>query len=383
MVSRRRFFAVAAGALVAVGGGASAFLLTREPHAARAPWDPAAVAPGDDARLRALALAILAPNPHNRQPWLFELIGDDTIAVYCDLERRLPETDPFDRQITIGFGCFLELLAMAAAADGHAAEIALFPEGEPQPRLDGRPVAVVTFAPSGAPAPDPLFAHVRDRRSNKEPFDTTRPVPAEALAALVAASPGLTHASAAPDLVEALRALTFRAFAVEASTPRTHLESIRLLRIGKAEIEASPDGIDIGGAVPELLAAAGLLTREAAADPESEAFAQTTEMYREIMHTGMAFVWLVTAGNTRADQIAAGRGWARVNLAAAAAGVSAHPVSQALQEYPEMQVEAQALAALLDVSGDASRVQMLARIGYGPAVPPSPRWPVETRIRPA
>jgi nitroreductase len=383
MMTRRRLFAVTAGALVAVGGGTSAFLLTREPHAARAPWDPAAADTRDDARLRALALAILAPNPHNRQPWLFELVGEHTIAVFCDLDRRLPETDPFDRQITIGFGCFLELLAMAAAADGHLAEIMLFPDGEPQPRLDGRPLAVVTFARAGATQPDPLFAHLHDRRSNKEPFDTTRTVPAEALATLVAAAPDLTSATAAPELVQALRALTFRAFELEAATPRTHLESIRLLRIGKAEIEASPDGIDIGGAVPELLAAAGLLTREAAADPASEAFAQTTEMYRDIMHTGMAYVWLVTAGNTRADQIAAGRAWARVNLAASATGLSAHPVSQALQEYPEMQEEARALPILLGVPGNPARVQMLARIGYGPVVPPSPRWPLETRIRPA
>lgn len=381
MVSRRRFFAVAAGALVALGGGAAAFVLTREPHAALAPWAEADT--HDDARLRALALAILAPNPHNRQPWLFELVGDDTIAVFCDLERRLPETDPFDRQITIGFGGLLELLAMAAADDGHEARITLFPEGEPQPRLDGRPVAVVMFERTSASQPDPLFAHLRLRRSNKEPFDITRPVPSEALATLVAASPVLVRASAEPDMVEALRTLTFRAFEVEAATPRTHQESTRLLRIGKAEIEASPDGIDIGGAVPELLAAAGLLTREAAADPTSTAFAQTTAMYREIMHTGMAYVWLVTAGNTRADQIAAGRAWVRVNLAATAAGLAAHPVSQALQEYPEMQGEARALQTLLGVPDDATRVQMLGRIGYGPAVPPSPRWPVETRIRPA
>ena len=101
--------------------------------------------------------------------------------------------------------------------------------------------------------------------------------------------------------------------------------------------------------MPELPATAGLLTREAAADPTSTAFAQTTAMYREIMHTGMAYAWLVTPGNTRADQLAAGRAWVRVNLAAAATGLSAHPVSQALQEYPEMQGEAQALTTLLGV----------------------------------
>ena len=29
---------------------------------------------------------------------------------------------------------------------------------------------------------------------------------------------------------------------------------------------------------------------------------------------------------------------------------------------------------------DGGTVQMLARIGYGPDVPPSPRWRLETRI---
>ncbi len=382
MLSRRRFFAVAGGALVALGAGASAFALTREPRAALRPWEPTSAEGQTDPRLRALALAILAPNPHNRQPWLFELVGDDTIVITCDLDRRLPETDPFDRQITIGFGCCLELLAMAAAADGFEARTALFPDGEPLPRLDGRPLARVTLVAAEGPRPDPLFAHLRARRSNKEPFDVARPVTAEQLAPLVAAAPELTGASADDDVVAALRALTFRAFEIEAATPRTHLESIRLLRIGKAEIEASPDGIDIGGAVPELLAKAGLLTRQTAADPTSTAFAQTREMYREIMASGMAYVWLVTPGNARADQIAAGRGWVRVNLAATAAGLAAHPVSQALQEYPEMQDEARALSDLLGVPGDGGRLQMLARIGYGPAVPPSPRWPVETRMSP-
>ncbi len=33
----------------------------------------------------------------------------------AELLRRLPQTDPYDRQITIGFGAFLELAAIAAA----------------------------------------------------------------------------------------------------------------------------------------------------------------------------------------------------------------------------------------------------------------------------
>ena len=55
-----------------------------------------------------------------------------------------------------------------------------------------------------------------------------------------------------------------------------------------------------------------------------------------------------------------------------------HLVSQALQEYPEMaglRARAQAMLA-----PDGGTVQMLGRLGYGPATDRTPRWPLETRI---
>ncbi|MFN8982898.1 MAG: twin-arginine translocation pathway signal protein, partial [Alphaproteobacteria bacterium] len=57
-----------------------------------------------DPRIRAAGHAIRAPNPHNLQPWLVQLAGADRVLLRCDLERRLPATDPFDRQIVIGLG---------------------------------------------------------------------------------------------------------------------------------------------------------------------------------------------------------------------------------------------------------------------------------------
>jgi hypothetical protein len=98
------------------------------------PWRAAGQGFGD-VRLDALSYAILAPNPHNRQPWRYTLVGADQIDVTCDLDRRLPETDPYDRQITIGFGCMLELLRMAGASRGYRAEVVAFPDGEPSPML--------------------------------------------------------------------------------------------------------------------------------------------------------------------------------------------------------------------------------------------------------
>ena len=54
------------------------------------------------------------------------------------------------------------------------------------------------------------------------------------------------------------------------------------------------------------------------------------------------------------------------------------PLSQALQEYPEMAEPYAALHAKLAPEG--STVQMLARIGFGPVADPSPRWPLETKV---
>jgi hypothetical protein len=380
-MNRRTFFAAAGASLVAVSAaGAGAFALTRSPSAALTSWDTAGST--DDPRLRAFGFAILAPNPHNRQPWLIELIDDDTAVVYCDLSRRLPETDPFDRQITIGFGCFLELLRLAAADGGYALTVTLFPDGEPESRLDQRPIAHIRFQRNDGQPRDPLFAHARKRRSNKEPFDTGRPVAAAALQQLArAAGDDVTVTTTADSgQVAALRDLTWRAHLLESTTPRTLMESVRLMRIGKAEIEANPDGIDLGGPMLEVLKAVGLLNRDSLADPASTAFAQGLDMYRAIMGTAMAYIWVATPGNRRLDQLAAGRAWLRINLQATALGIALHPISQALQEFPEMEPLYDDLHGRLLPPGQA-RVQMLGRLGYGTDVDPSPRWPLDRALK--
>ncbi|WP_254796761.1 hypothetical protein [Sulfitobacter albidus] len=171
-MNRRNFLKITGGGIVLAAGSTALFAATRTPEAALAPWDMAGSYA--DARMNALSHAILAPNPHNRQPWIVRLDGDDGLTLFFDTDKQLPHTDPFDRQLTIGLGCFLELLRMAARADGFDTDVTLFPEGEAMEGLDQRPVAHVTFRSADAVA-DPLAAHILTRRSNKEPFDITRP----------------------------------------------------------------------------------------------------------------------------------------------------------------------------------------------------------------
>jgi hypothetical protein len=380
MATRRNFLKLVGGGLVLAAAGGGVWAATRDPRKARLPWQTAGQGESD-LRRQVLSYALLAPNPHNRQPWLAGLGTPDVVTLYCDLDRRLPHTDPFDRQITVGLGAFLELMTMAAAENGHRTDIRLFPEGEPQPRLDARPVAQVTFTRDAASEGDPLFRHVAARRSNKEPYDASRPVPADALAAIAgAARRGRVAHVSEPAEVDKLRQLAWAAMETELATPRTLKESVDLMRIGRAEIEANPDGIDLSGALIEGLALSGLLSREAMLDPSSSVFRQQSAVLKPSFDTATAFLWLATAGNARADQIAAGRDYVRLNLAATGLGIAMQPFSQALQEYAEMRPHFLRMRDMLGI-GEAETLQMFVRLGYGPDIEGAPRWPLDTRIR--
>lgn len=379
-MNRRIFLFSVSGTGLALAAGASAFALTRTPNGALAPWIEAGLA-ADDPRIFVVRHAVLAPNPHNRQPWIVEMTGSDDMTLWCDLDRRLPMTDPFDRQIVIGLGCFLELAAVAATAVGRKLEIEPFPEGEPAPRLDRRPIARMRLIRADGLA-DPLFAHVMDRRSTKRPYDMARSVPVAARERLVAIStPGLSVAVVTAEAeVARLRTLAWRAWEIEATTKRTHMESVELMRIGRAEIEANPDGISLSGPLLEGLALAGQLSRVKLADPNSTVTKTGFDMYRTMIAATPACLLISATEDTRRAELAAGRAYLRANLLATSLGLSVHPISQALQEFPEMAETRAAMEHACGVAGPA-RLHMLARLGYGPAVPRTPRWAAATRIR--
>ena len=220
---------------------------------------------------------------------------------------------------------------MAAAEDRYGVDIALFPAGSDATSLDGRPVARCTFVEGGG-VPDPLFAEVPRRRTLKEPFDMIRPVDRATLDAVLAAARAGSVVGGTVDAAEvaALRALSHEALRIEIDTPHTYKESVDLFRIGSREIEANPDGIDFSGPMFEAMALTGTFTREAALDRSSVAFREGEKAVFANTDTAMGHLWQVTAGNSRADQIEAGRDWMRLNLAATALGLGVQPLSQAL-----------------------------------------------------
>jgi hypothetical protein len=383
-MQRRNFIRLSTGGVVVAATLGTSFLSgcapTMPSDAIEAWQGPSAqtVASGD-VRLWLLSYAILAPHSHNLQSWVADVRTPGEILLFCDLKRLLPQTDPLYRQIMMGQGTFLELLDLAAKERGLRAEITLFPQGEFGPdKLDARPVARIRLSADATVQKDPLFTQILLRHTNRSAFDAARAVPDSAWAAL-AASVGpaqirVGHAGATQlDALAQHRRIAMDAWRIELTTPRTIMESFDVLRVGASEISQHRDGLSLLAPVPVALAKLGLFDRSKVPAPTDYATTSQLEEFSKKLESTAGYFWMVTPTNSRTAQVNAGRSYARVQLAATALGLSMHPLSQALQEYPEMREPYAAIHALAGASGAGQTVQMWARVGYAPAVGPSPR----------
>jgi hypothetical protein len=340
-----------------------------------------------DVRRWLLSYAILAPHAHNLQSWVADLHTPGEIHLYCDLQRLLPHTDPYSRQIMLSHGAFLELLDMAARERGLRTEISYFPEGAfASDRVDARPVARVRLVADTAVVKDPLFAQILLRHTNRSAYDAQRGVPEAAWKAVVgsvADTPwrvGYVEAEA-PQELQQHRRIALDAWRIELSTARTMQESLDLMRLGASEISQHRDGISLLDAMPVAMARLGLFDRSQAPAPDSRITRQQVQGFAEKLESTPGFLWLATPDNHRVTQLLAGRAYVRLQLAATAQGLSMQPLSQALQEYPEQKAPYAAVHALASATAPGHTVQMWVRVGYAPGVEPAPRRALQDFIR--
>lgn len=340
-----------------------------------------------DVRRWILSYAILAPHSHNLQSWVVDLDRPGEITLYCDPSRLLPQTDPFNRQIMMSHGTFLELLDMAAKEQGLRAEIALFPQGAFGPdKIDARPVAHIRMVSDSTVQRDPLFAQVLLRHTNRKAYDPTRPVPPQVRAALAAAAnPAIIRVGqVGPEDSAAMaqhRHIAKEAWRIELITPRTIMESYNVLRVGASEIAQHRDGLSVTSPMVVALERVGLFDRNKVPAPDSSATTGQLKDFNANMDSTPGFLWMVTRDNARSTQIEAGRAWVRVQLAATAQGLAMQPLSQALQEYAEQKQMYADIHALAGATRPGETLQMWARVGYGPAVEGAPRRKLQDLVK--
>ena len=386
-MNRRQILRIAGGGFIAA---ATVTSLTgcdsSMPAEAIAAWQP----PADNLDIRrwVLSHALLAPHAHNLQSWLVDLDTPDTIVLRLDMSRLLPETDPLSRQLVISQGTFIEVLDLAARQRGYRTEVTPFPEGEFNAKApDTRPTARILLVRDALVQPDPLFAQVLKRHTHKGVYKARTP-DAAALQAVRDSVKGLPVmldlVTRGQDAAMARHAqIAMDAWRTELVTPRTLLESYHVLRIGPKEIAQHRDGISLNSPMVRALNALGLFDRTKASAPDSSEIKGQLERFNAAIASTPAYFWMSTERNDRITQLQTGRAYVRAQLAATAQGLSMHPLSQALQEYPEQAPHYKAVHELLGAAERGHTVQMWTRLGYAPAIGPAPRRGLEAHVRKA
>ncbi len=369
MQSRRKFIQLLGGGVVFAAGVGTLSPASAGTYPVRSveAWEP--IAPDTEIRRWMLAHALLAPNPHNRQPWIADLRKDNEITFVCDGERLLPETDPFGRQILIGCGAFLELAVIAAAQRGYGVEVNLLPAGEPSATQlpKGTVVARMTVAKRDVVKADPLFSQIRNRRSHKGNYDSAKPVPAPDWEQLTSAASELSLIGGRvtdAGKIDQVRRITRESYEIEMTTKRTFLESSNLFRFGPTEIETHRDGIAITSLFLRVLDTFGMFNRQEIPVKGSTNYKQTMQRWAAF-ETCSGYLWIASRGNSRKQQIECGRTYVRTHLTATALGLDMQPLSQALQEFVEVKTQKSQIYQVLGLDEATTTLQMLMRVGYG------------------
>lgn len=378
----------AAASAAACAAGAVAVPEWRYRRAAEAASGPAFTAWADPARLtgaaRIAAQGILAPSPHNTQPWAIGISGND-IDLFAVPSRNLGAFDPFRREMTIGLGAALEQMVQAAGLAGRDDAVSLLPDGR-----QGLRAARLRLVPGLAPAP--LAAAITTRRTNRFAYDPAN-WPAETILAALRActdDPALTlslfaaGSAAGQRLADTTLAAT-GAIVADAGMMAASQSWTRPHRIGSA---AAADGLDLAGSglSPWLLMLARLLPPRPAEEEGGYWLAMTRDQHLPSA-AGFGVISVAELGD-RAAALAVGRLWARLHLTAASLGLAVQPLNQ----IPEMIDRDRELGrpatwrARVDGAFAAPGLQpsFVFRFGYCcQQPPPSPRRGLALVLRPA
>ncbi len=335
-----------------------------------------------DIRIIVLSYAILAPNPHNKQPWLIELKDESNFDLYVDTNRTLPHTDPPFRQIHIGQGTFLENLNLAALNFGYKAIINYFPQGQySNSVIENKPVASIQLIQDKSISKDPLFDQILVRQSNKRAYDNEK-APLKQLKILQSKikeelDDGFSlNITSKTEHVKKLRDIMVNSMKIESNNHDRDMETIKMFRFSQEEINQYKDGFGLAQSgvtgIQKFLIENLFLSRNSAEkDPISFGKEAISVTQRQV-DSSTTFGWLTTTNNTRLDQVKAGRKYERINLLANYLGLEIHPMSQVLQEYSDMNALQKEFLNYLKVPKNHT-VQMFFRIGTAAKVEHSPR----------
>jgi len=307
----------------------------------------------------ALTLATQAPSVRNSQPWRWQ-IGPQSLQLFADFSRNLPDIDPDRRDLIISCGAALHHCAVALAALGWHAKIHRFPNPD-----DPAHLAYIELLPQTPGDVDVTLAGAIKRRRTDRRHYSPRPVPGGDIALMGARAARGGVMLRQIDLLPRLNEIVADAVL---NHPADHGYLTELnSRTGR---HGSLVGVPVGNApISDTRATipARLLARVKREQPRDAPPAQDNADNAIVLALG-------TAADDDLARLRAGEATSLVLLSATAMGLATCPVTEPL-EIPETREAVRA-----DVFGTSGFPQMLLRLGWAAvnAEPPpaTPRRPV-------
>lgn len=299
-----------------------------------------------------LALASRAPSVHNTQPWRW-LVGTDSLHLYADTDRQLPNTDPDGRDLILSCGAALNHCVIAFAAVGWRAKVARLPNP-----ADPNHLAAIELSRASADALDIALAAAIPRRRTDRRYYSSWSVPVGDIAVMAAraARNGVTLCQVED---------TDNLHKIVAQSVLGHMTHDYLVELTEwSGRYASAAGVparntpasDPAAGLPSRLFAGPVLAMPAGTSPAKDNA-------------------VVLALGTRADdqlaRLRAGEATSVVLLTATSMGLSSCPVTEPLEIADTRE------AVRSQIFGESNYPQMLLRIGWAPVnadpLPPTPR----------
>ncbi|WP_446897119.1 Acg family FMN-binding oxidoreductase [Clostridium sp. LBM24168] len=336
------------------------------------PWQKAYSQKFNDPRIRLTAHGLLSSNGHNMQPWKIRLDKNnrEVFYLYADNERLTSAVDPFARQMMITQGTFLEYVNVAGDELGYKTTMDLFPEGgynekELLKSMETKPVAKITLTKL-SPRSNPLYNFIFLPDTNRMAYMSTKLTFGQINQLKKINTDGGMWIKIFQDKkdMDKLSSYAIQGAVVEANVTDAMKESQTIFRSNeyqknKYRYGFSVEGQGTSGIMKHLIQGVVTLfpwmnTGKAASDN----FIKSTQVS---VDNTPAYAMIITKDNSRSSQIKSGMLYSRLILKAHSMGLVMQPLSQVLEEYPEMKELYKSVHQ--NYAPDGYTIQMLVRLG--------------------
>ncbi|MDF2472331.1 MAG: hypothetical protein K0R21_113 [Anaerocolumna sp.] len=336
------------------------------------PWEKDYALQFEDPRIQLAAHGLLAGNGHNMQPWMIKLDKENPMVfyLYSDSNRMTGEVDPFSRQMMVTQGAFLEYVKIAGNYLGYPASVELFPQGvfdetDLIKSMQSTPVAKVTLT-KASPQQDPLYDYLFMPDTNRSPYKPEQ-LTMEQVSELEAVSKNtgiIVKIFQDSSNIAKLKTYIMDSVTIEANTDRVMEETEVIFRSNEFKKNQyrygfSVEGQGTSGIMRHIIQ--GLVTLFPSMNSGEAATTNFIKSTQTSVDNTAAYAMIFTKDNSRISQVESGMIYSNLVLTAHKLGVVMQPLSQPLEEYPEMNLPYTSIHK--DYAMDGSTIQMLLRLG--------------------